>query len=112
MCRSLKVLCVASGSDRLGALKRAAVSASWELAGGVADVRDLASQLDSRRPDVVVLDEGMGEEALTLVRAALPLARVVIVGEPLPGADGVAPSDAEVRDAILGMPRPGGPVRG
>jgi len=56
MCRSLKVLCVASGSDRLGALKRAAVSASWELAGGGADARDLAGQLDSWRPDIVVLD--------------------------------------------------------
>lgn len=111
MCRSLRVLCVAAGSDRLGALKRATVSSSWELVGGVADAADLADQLASWRPDVVVLEE-MGEEAVAVVRSTLPLARIVIVGPALPGADAWAASGDGVRDAVLGVPRPGGPVRG
>ncbi len=111
MCRSLKVLCAAPGQDRLRALKLATVSARWELVGGVSDEGDLGGQLESWQPDVVVL-EGMGEGAVALVRTTLPLARVVTVGVAVTGADGVAGSEEEVRDSILGMPRPGGPVRG
>ena len=111
MCRSLKVLCAASDRDRLRALKLATVSAAWELVGGVSNEGDFADQLASWRPDVVVLD-GMGEGAVALVRSTLPLARVVAVGPAALGADVVAGTREEVRDAILGMPRPGGPVRG
>ena len=111
MCRSLKVLCVAPGPDPLGALKRATVSASWELVGGVADEADLLAQLTSWRPDVVVLQD-MGDEAVVLVRSTLPLARIVSVGVAVPGADAWAGKEDDVRDAVRGVPRPGGPVRG
>jgi hypothetical protein len=111
VCRSLKVLCAAPSPDRLGALKRATVSASWELVGGVADGADLLAQLTSWRPDVVVLQD-MGEEAVALIRSTLPLARIVSVGVAVPGADAWAGTEDVVRDAVLGVPRPGGPVRG
>ena len=111
MCRSLRVLCAAPGSDRLGALKRATVSASWELVGGVSDGADLLAQLTSWRPDVVVLQD-MGEEAVALVRSTLPLARVVTVGMAAPRADAWAGTEDDVPEAVLGVPRPGGPVRG
>jgi hypothetical protein len=111
VCRSLKVLCAARGPDLLGALKRATVSASWELVGGVADGADLLSQLTSWRPDVVVLQD-MGEESVALVRSTLPLVRIVSVGVAVPGADAWAGTEDDVRDAVLRVPRPGGPVRG
>ena len=111
MCRSLKVLCAAPGPDRLRALKRATVSASWELVGGVGDEADLLAQLTSWRPDVVVLQD-MGEGAVALVRRTMPLARIVSVGVAVPGADAWAGTQDDVRGAVLGMPRPGGPVRG
>jgi hypothetical protein len=37
--------------------------------------------------------------------------RVVIVGAPVEGADETAASFEEVRAAVLGLPKPGGPVR-
>lgn len=111
MCRSMRVLCAARGPDRMRALKRATVSASWELVGGVADGADLRAQLTSWRPDVVVLQD-MGEDAVALVRSTLPLARIVSVGVAVPGADAWAGTEDVVRDAVLGLPRPGGPVRG
>ena len=111
MCRPLKVLCAAPGPERLGALKRATVSASWELVGGVADGTDLLDQLTSWRPDVVVLQD-MGEESVALVRSTLPLARIVSVGVAVPGADAWAGTEDDVRDVVLGVPRPGGPVGG
>lgn len=40
MCRALKVLCVTEDPEGLAALKRAAVSADWELAPGAAREQD------------------------------------------------------------------------
>lgn len=111
MCRALKVLCAAPGRDRLAELKRAAVSTNWELVGGAASLEELAGQLESWRPDVVVLDSNLGAEAVAAVRSLLDRARIVTVGSAVAGADDVAASLDEVRAAVLGLPRPGGPVR-
>jgi hypothetical protein len=110
MCRALKVLCAAPDRDRLSALKRASVGVAWELVGGAASLQELPAQLGSWRPDVVVLDASLGTGALDAVHETGRSVRVVSVGE-LPGSDAVVGSLAEVRDAILGVPRPGGPVR-
>ena len=110
MCRALKVLCAAPDRDRLTALKRAAVGVAWELVGGAASLQELPDQLASWRPDVVVLDASLGTAAVRAARDSGRSVRVVSVGE-LPGSDAVVGSLAEVRDAILGVPRPGGPVR-
>jgi DNA-binding NarL/FixJ family response regulator len=109
MCRAVKVLCAAADPERLSELKRAAVAAEWELVGGAASLDELVTQLEERRPDVLVLDAGLGPESVVRARAALPSVRVVAIG-PLAGADDVASLDV-VRTAILGLPRPGGPVR-
>ena len=49
MCRALKVLCVATDDESLGALKRATVSADWELARGATGVAEAISQLGDER---------------------------------------------------------------
>jgi hypothetical protein len=103
MCRALRVLCAAPEVDRLGELKRAAVSAHWELVGGALSVEGLEAQLVQWEPDVLVLDSGLGPAAVARCREARPLARIVVVGEAATEIEGV-------REAILGMPGPGGPV--
>jgi len=110
MCRALKVLCAAADRDRLAELKRSSVSTHWELVGGATSVHDLERQLAEFGPDVVVVDAALGGQALECVRASRPTARLVAVG-PLAGADAGASADGEIRAAILGLPRPGGPVR-
>jgi hypothetical protein len=111
MCRALTVLCAAGDRERLGELKRASVAVEWELAGGATSLEELAAQVADLRPDVVVVDAALGPEAATRAHQAKPGVRVVSVG-PLPEADEEAASLDEVRGAILGLPRPGGPVRG
>jgi len=111
MCRALKVLCAASSPERLDELKRAAVSAHLELAGGATSARELAEQVELHGPDVVVLDESLGGEAVGTVRAARPTARIVGVGS-VAGADVEAAAVEDIRDCILGVRRTGGPVGG
>lgn len=109
MCRSLKVLCVAESREALAALKRAAISADWELAPGAATEREALVQLESDRPHVVV---AFGDLAGFVARARelFPYLRIV-TDRDLPGATVVAASLEEVRGAVKGLPRPGGPVR-
>lgn len=111
MCRALTILCAAMDRTRLGELKRASVAVEWELSGGATSLDELAAQVADLRPDVVVVDGALGPDAVSRAREAKPGVRVVSVG-PLPEADEEAASLEEVRAAILGLPRPGGPVRG
>jgi hypothetical protein len=111
MCRALTVLCAAPDRTRLGELKRASVAQEWELTGGATSVEELGSQVADLGPDVVVIDAALGPQAVAACRGAKPGIRVVSVG-PLSGTDEEAASVEEVRAAILGLPWPGGPVRG
>jgi DNA-binding NarL/FixJ family response regulator len=111
MCRALKVLCAAPDQDRLTELKRAAVSAVWELTGGARSLDELVDQLSDLEPDVVVVDDRMPQDAVRRIREVRSRARVVGVGN-VSGADATASSPAGIRDAILGLPPVGGPIRG
>jgi len=108
MCRALKVLCAAP-ADRLAELKQAAVSASWELVGGAATAEEVATEVAAERPDVVVIDEALTGVAVAKARRAHRTVRVVGVGS-LPGVDASVQDLAGLREAILGLQRPGGPV--
>jgi hypothetical protein len=108
VCRALKVLCVAEDEAALTALKRATVSADWELAPGATDAAEALRQLHAERPHVVVAF-GPFEAFVERAREALPAVRIV-ADRDLPGATVVATSLEEVRGAVLGRPRPGGPV--
>lgn len=109
VCRALKVLCVAEDPGSLAALKRAAVSADWELTAGAVTEEEALSQLHEEHPHVVVAF-GPFERLVARALDAYPYLRVV-ADRDLPGASGVAASLEEVRDAVRGRSRPGGPVR-
>jgi hypothetical protein len=70
----------------------------------------LEGQVTEWQPDVVVIDAQLGEVAVAALRRIRPSIRIVSLGS-LSGADAEAPSQEDVRAAILGLPRPGGPVR-
>jgi hypothetical protein len=111
MCRALRVLCGAADAGALAALKRAAVSAHWELVGGATSGAELVRQAAEWRPDVVVVEAGLVVDVAGL-RAAAPGARIVAVGEAEGlDVDAVAADPGDLRAAILGLPGPGGPVR-
>ncbi|MEP7059350.1 MAG: hypothetical protein ABI828_01345 [Actinomycetota bacterium] len=108
MCRAVKVMCVAGDADALSVLKRAAVSAAWELTSGATDERMALDEIDIERPHVLVVFGGF---PLLLQRVAdrFPGMRV-ISDRQAQGVTAVAQSLDEVRLLIKGMPKPGGPV--
>jgi len=105
VCRALKVLCVAPDAAALGELKRATVSAEWELATGATSGEDALAQLHEERPHVLVVF-GAFPGLIERAREAYPYLRVISDREA-PGATVVGSAD-EVRDAVKG---PAGPVR-
>lgn len=109
MCRALKVLCVAPDGDALAALKRAAVTAEWELSPGATTEEEALAQLESERPHVLVV---FGDFAglVGKAREAYPFMRIV-ADRDVPGTTVVAASMEEVRGAVKGLPRPRGPAR-
>ena len=107
MCRALKVLCVAEDPSALAELKRATVSAEWELAPGATTEEEALRQLHAERPHVLV---AFGSFPRLVERAleAYPFLRVVSDRES-PGAVAVASLD-QIRVAVKPSDGPGGPV--
>lgn len=105
MCRALKVLCVAPDAAALDELRRATVSAEWELTPGATSVEEALARLNEDRPHVLVVFgafPGLVERALE----AYPFLRVIADRETAGAV--VAGSADEVRAAVKGS---GGPVR-
>jgi hypothetical protein len=109
MCRAVKVLCVATDEDALAELRRASVSAEWELTPGAIDEADALVLIDAERPYALVAF-GPFASLVRLVRQRFPGMRIV-TDRDLPGANAVATSLWEVRGLVKELPRPGGPVR-
>ena len=109
MCRALRVLCVAQDPASLAELRRAAVSAEWELASGATTESDAIGLIDAERPHTLVVF-GPYERLVALARERFPAMRIV-ADRDLPGATVVANSLEEVRGLVKELPRPGGPVR-
>ena len=110
MCRALQVLCVAGGEPSLDALKRAAVGQEWEVSGAVGAEAALR-ELSARSPHILVVWGAFGD-LVRQAREASPGLRIVAVGRsPMAEADVNLSSIKDVRNAILGVPPPGGPVR-
>lgn len=105
MCRALKVLCVAPDAAGLDELRRATVSAEWELTPGATSVEEALARLHEDRPHVLIVFgafPGLVERALE----AYPFIRVIADRET-PAAVVVGSAD-EVRAAVKGS---AGPVR-
>lgn len=108
MCRALKVLCVAEDDARLTDLRAATVSAEWELASGATTEARALQVLHEERPHVLVVF-GAFDDLVERALEAYPFLRVVADRE-IEGAQAVRSMD-EIRDAVKGRARPGGPVR-
>ena len=108
MCRSARVLCVAADEVGLVALKRASVTAEWELCPGATDAAAAMAQIEAERPHAIVAF-GPFEDLLRQVGQRFPGMRIVS-DRVAPGAV-VATSLEDVRGLLTELPRPGGPVR-
>jgi hypothetical protein len=109
MCRALRVLCVAQDPATLTELRKAAISAEWELAPGATTESDAIGLIDAERPHTLVVF-GPFERLVALARERFPAMRIV-ADRDVPGATVVASSLEEVRGLVKELPRPGGPVR-
>jgi hypothetical protein len=107
VCRALTVLCVAPDRESLHILKRATVSAEWELSGGAVGEQEGLAAIEQDRPHVLVAF-GPLPRLVEEARARLPTLRIV-ADRAVAGADAVASLD-DVREAVLGRSQPGGPV--
>ena len=111
MCRSLQILCVASGRPSLQALKKAAVAQEWELTPGAITMREALDQLDERKPHVLVA-WGAFADLVKEARDRFPSLRIIAIGRmPVEEADVNLSSIKGVREAIAEAPPPRGPVR-
>jgi len=97
---------VAPDAESLAALKRATVSAAWELCPGATDPRDALDQIDVERPQYLVVF-GPFEELVRLVADRFPSMRI-LSDRGTPGAEEVASMD-RVRVQHPSRSRPGGP---
>ncbi|MGH2525417.1 MAG: hypothetical protein ACRDG2_01605 [Actinomycetota bacterium] len=104
----MKVLCVAETPAALAELKRAAVSAEWELTRGATDEADALAQVHEERPHVLVLFGPFGGIARAALDAS-PAIRIV-ADRSLLVPSVVVSVLGEVRAAVLGRPA-SGPVR-
>ena len=105
------VLCVAAGRPSLQALKRAAVAQEWELTPGATTMKEALDQLDERKPHVLIA-WGAFADLVREARDRFPTLRIIAIGRrPLEEADVNLPAIKGVREAILGVPPVGGPVR-
>lgn len=109
MCRAVKVLCVARDAGLLAELKRAAVSADWELTPGATEETEALRQVHEERPHVLVVF-GPFDRLVRRAVEASPGLRVVADRDVGVGSEVVGGLDA-VRAAVRGRPHPGGPVR-
>jgi hypothetical protein len=107
VCRALRVLCVAPDRESLDVLKRATVSADWELARGAVGEEEALAAIEQDRPHVLVAF-GPFPRLVEQARARLPTLRIV-ADRGAGGVDAVASLDV-VREAVLGRSQPGGPV--
>src|SRR5439155_8628217 len=109
--RALQVVCVAADGPSLQTLKRATVSQHWELTPGATGLDEALEQIADRRAHVLVV-WGDFPGLVKTARERVASLRIVAVGhDEIPEADVNVPSVDDVRDAIVGAPPAGGPVR-
>jgi hypothetical protein len=109
VCRAVRVRCVAEDDQALAARRTATVSAEWELTPGATDETTALALIGAERPHVLVAF-GPYDHLVSITRTGFPGMRIV-TDRDLPGATVVATSMEEVRGLVMGLPRPGGPVR-
>jgi DNA-binding NarL/FixJ family response regulator len=105
MCTAVRIVVAASDRERRLELRRAAVTAEWEVVGEAADAEAAYAEAVERRARFLVLDaSAAGPRPAALVRrlkSTSPNAFVVGVGE-VEGGDATLPADGldGLRDAM------------
>jgi DNA-binding NarL/FixJ family response regulator len=108
MCTAVRIVVAAAEPERRLELRRAAVTAEWEVVGEAADANGAYVEAVERRARFLVLDAsaaGSRPEALVRrLRSTSPNAFVVGVGE-VPGVDATVAAGAldGLRDAMRGL---------
>jgi hypothetical protein len=105
MCTAVRIVVAAAERERRLELRRAAVTAEWEVVGEAADAEGAYAEAVERRARFLVLDASAAgprpEVLVRRLRSTSPSAFVVGVGE-VPGVDAGVDGDAldGLRDAM------------
>jgi hypothetical protein len=94
--QGVRVVVGETGSRKEGLLTFVLEGEGFDVVGSAENVEDLSRLVTIHRPDVVVLDDGIGVTAVGLVRETMPTAKVVLVW---PGAVVPIGGDARVEPA-------------
>lgn len=93
----LSIVAAEGPSTRQGLLRYVLENEGYEVAGEAADSASLAQAVAAHRPDVVVMDDGIGVTAVAMVREMAPDAKLVLVWPsavvPIGGDARVDPSE-------------------
>jgi hypothetical protein len=110
--QDVRVVVGETGSRREGLLTFVLEGEGFDVVGSAENVADVSRLVTIHRPDVVVLDDGIGVTAVGLVRDKLPTAKVVLVWPgavvPIGGDARVEPANV-VRDLAPAIDRIVGP---
>jgi hypothetical protein len=101
-CLALLVVCAAPDRESLQALKRAAVSAEWELTPGATTMEEALTQVGERAAHVLVVwgIDGLAEEA----RRRFPGVRIVILDGPGAAEDSLTVPVGALEDVRAAVP--------
>jgi hypothetical protein len=108
VCTAVRIVVAAPGRERRLELRRAAVTAEWEVVGEADGPETAYREAVERRARFLVLDAaaagGRPEALARRLKSVSPLAFVVGVG-PVPGADATVDADdlGRLRDAMRAL---------
>ena len=77
--RRARIVVAEGASARKGLLRFVLEGEGYEVVGEASTTAELASQLKDRRPDVVVMDDGIGVVAVGMVHELAPTAKVILI---------------------------------
>ena len=79
MARNIRIVVGEGRTAQQGLLRFILEGEGFDVVGQAATVADLAVEIAEGQPDVVVLDDGIGVMAVSMVHEALPQTKVVLV---------------------------------
>src|SRR5688572_30784218 len=79
MARPIRVVVGEGRTAQRGLLRFVLEGEGFDVVGEARGSADLSGVIDEQRPDVVVLDDGIGVMAVSVVREVSPQAKVVLV---------------------------------